>query len=76
MHGYKNVPYGPYFEEIEVRQSYKRKNTCDTKVTCTAAVKYGDESDFEEANVKIIDIGPDPPLCAKRYIWGRKSKIS
>jgi hypothetical protein len=67
--------FDPYYDEIEVRQSYERDNTQDTKVTLTSEVKIGVESDFEKTRVKVIDIGPDPPLCVKRYIWGRKSKL-
>lgn len=64
----------PFYDEVEFRQVYDRDNSLDTKVTLTAEVKYGADSEFEKAKVKVIDIGPDPPICVKRYIWGRKSK--
>lgn len=67
--------FDPFYDEVEVRQFYDRDNTQDTKVTLTAEVKYGAGSEFEKAKVKVIDIGPDPPICTKRYIWGRKSKL-
>lgn len=67
-------PLDVYYDIQDYRQLYVREDSGETKVTLTAEVKFGGSSDFEETKVKVIDIGPDPPLCVKRYIWGRKSK--
>ena len=30
---------------------------------------------MKKQNVKVIDIGPDPPGLFRKYIWGRSSKL-
>ena len=66
--------FEPFYDFFEVRQNYERSATDENIVTLTTEIKYGDSKDFEKSQVKVIKIGPDPPLCLKRYIWGRKSK--
>ena len=29
----------------------------------------------KKPRIKVLDIGPDPPRCYKKYIWGRSSKF-
>lgn len=68
-------PAAFYYDIYDYRQSYEREDSSDTRVTLTAEVRFGCDEDFEKTKVKVIDIGPDPPLCVRRYIWGRKSKF-
>ena len=68
-------PLDVYYDLCDYRQKYDREDVDDSRVTLTAEVRFTSSTEFEEAKVKVIDIGPDPPLCVKRYIWGRKSKM-
>ena len=68
--------YDPYMDcDLDYRQSYERESTSgEPTVTMTAELKDSEDEEFNKRKVKVINIGPDPPLCYKRYIWGRKSK--
>lgn len=67
-------PLDVYYDLCDYRQRYDRTDFDEPKVRLTAEVRFASSEDFEEAKVKVIEIGPDPPLCVKRYIWGRRSK--
>ena len=61
--------------EFDYRQFYERSSSSENLVTMTAEEKKSSDRSFVLRKVKVINIGPDPPLCNKRYIWGRKSKF-
>ena len=61
-----------YFDGF--RQFYERSNTTANKVKMTAELRDPETFKFDKKKVKVINIGPDPPHCFKKYIWGRKSK--
>ena len=58
--------------EFNIKQFYERNLENDNYVTLTAVEKL--PFNLVRREMKVIEIGPDPALCNKRYIWGRKSK--